>query len=187
MDKTKKTDQRVRLGETLGVPTPDPEGTNLTEMRALYSALIVTRRLNDMSVGPKKRTKGRNSKKRRSSVTLMEATETLFVISSDEEKERDVDGDLNTDLVNMNGSRSSSMSFIGISSEDDEEYGMSETDSRVIKEDRDTPELGDPEEATSVSPDLLLKSLCVKRLRLLPQSTSKPRLIPKDSTSPSWR
>ena len=151
MDKMKKTDRRASVGETLGVPTPDPEGTNLTEARALDSALAAARRLNDMSAGPKKGKKGRNSKKRRSSVALMEATEALFVSSSDEEKERDADGDLIPGLVSVSGSESSETS--SSSSDEEEEDGRSETDSREVKEDRDTPETEKPEEPATAAPE----------------------------------
>ena len=137
----KKKDRRVSVGETLGVNTPDPEGTNLAEARALDSAVAAACRLNDMSADTKKNKNGRASKKRRSSVALMEATAGLFESTSEEEKERDADGDLIPGLVSVSGSESGSASS---SSSSDEEDGMSYTDEREVKEDKDTPDEEEP-------------------------------------------
>ena len=150
----KKKDRRVSVGETLGVSTPDPEGTNLAEAKALDTAAAAARRLNSMSADSKrKKKKGRANRKRRSSVALMEATAGLFESTSDEEKERDADGDVIPDLVSVSGSEESSTDPSSSSSEDEEEHGESYNDSREVKEDREAPETGKPEEPATAAPE----------------------------------
>ena len=69
--------RRESVGEALGLTSPDPKGQNLNESRALDNAVAAAQRLNEMVSGGKKTGK-RQSKSRRSSMTLRAATEKLL-------------------------------------------------------------------------------------------------------------
>ena len=172
MDKRKK-DRRVSVGETLGVRTPDLEGTNLTESRSLDSVLAAVCRLNDMSADPQKNKKGRSSKKWRSSVAL---TEALFVSASDEEKERDVDGDLIPNSVSMSGISSEPMSSRSSSEDEGEDV---DDDSREVKENRDIPETGEPESHDPVAPAPPAGKPSREENTPTPSDSAEPHLSPR--------
>ena len=73
------------MGEALGVPPASVEGDNLDKVRELDSALVTTRRINQLAVSGQQPRDGK-IKSRRSSAALMAQTEALFAGDSREEE-----------------------------------------------------------------------------------------------------
>ena len=73
------------MGEALGVPPASVEGDNLDKVRELDSALVTTRRNNQLAVSGQQPKDGK-IKSRRSSAALMAQTEALFAGDSREEE-----------------------------------------------------------------------------------------------------